>query len=63
MERSRQEEYLLLQWNASAVGMHHTKFARLCMFVYMWSQNVRRRDVFFYLAIFGWRVTRGKSAT
>ena len=39
-----QEEHLLLQRNASAVGLHHITFARLRESVYTWSQNVRRLD-------------------
>ena len=39
-----QEEHLLLQRNAAAVGQHHTTFklARFRMSVYGWSQNVTR---------------------
>ena len=40
-----QEEHLLLQRKASAVGLHHTTFARFGVSVYLWSQNVRRLDV------------------
>ena len=39
-----QEEHLLLQRSASAVGLHHITFARLRESVYTWSQNVRRLD-------------------
>ena len=45
--RSGAGEHLLLQRNASAVGLHHTKFARLRLSVYMWRQKVRRLDVSF----------------
>ena len=34
------KEHLLLQWNASAAGLHHAKFARLHMPVNMWSHKV-----------------------
>ena len=39
------EEHLLLQRNASAVGLLHTTFTRLRLSVQMWSQleNVLRR--------------------
>ena len=40
-----QEEHLSLQRNASAAGLHLTTFAQLRVPVYMWSWNVRRRDV------------------
>ena len=39
-----QEEHLLLQRNAFAVGLHHATFARLRVSVCIWSQNVRRLD-------------------
>ena len=44
---SRKEEHLLLQWNASAAGLHHAKFARLHMPVNMWSHKVCWLDVSF----------------
>ena len=45
--RAAQEKHLLLQLNASALGLHLTTLARFHVPVYMMSQNVRRLDVSF----------------
>ena len=42
-EEAEQEEHLLLQWNASAVGLHHTTFA--CLRIFVVSECVQTRDV------------------